>query len=56
MKDFTFAKQGSFMDSHGLLNIVGVVDNVGSIPAEVRVGLNVSEKTTLNTTSKATIM
>ncbi len=44
LKDFTFAKQGSFMDSHGLLNIVGVVDNVGSIPAEVRVGLNVSEK------------
>ena len=44
VNNFTFAKQGSFIDSHGMLNIVGVVDNVGTTPAQVSVGLNVSQK------------
>jgi hypothetical protein len=43
-KNLTFTKQGSYTDSHGMLNIVGVVDNVGTIPAQVRVGLNVTQK------------
>jgi hypothetical protein len=33
--NFTFTKQGSFIDSHGMLNIVGVVDNVGTTPAQL---------------------
>jgi hypothetical protein len=33
-------KQGSFIDSHGNLNIVGAVDNNGNVPVEVTVGLN----------------
>ena len=44
VNNFTFAKQGSFIDSHGMLNIVGVVDNAGTTPAQVSVGLNVSQK------------
>jgi hypothetical protein len=33
-------KQGSFIDSHGNLNVVGAVDNNGDAPIEVTVGLN----------------
>ena len=44
VNNFTFAKQSSFIDSHGMLNIVGVVDNAGTTPAQVRVGLNVTQK------------
>ena len=44
VNNLTFTKQGSFIDSHGMLNIVGVVDNVGTTPAQVRVGLNVTQK------------
>ena len=44
VKNLTFTKQGSFIDSHGMLNIVGVVDNIGTTPAQVRVGLNVTQK------------
>jgi len=33
-------KQGSFIDSHGNLNVVGAVDNSGNVPVEVTVGLN----------------
>jgi hypothetical protein len=43
-KNLIFTKQNSFIDSHGLLNIVGVVDNIGTTPAQVRVGLNVVQK------------
>ena len=42
--NFTFTKQGSFIDSQGMLNIVGVVDNVGTTPAQVKVGLNITHK------------
>ena len=44
LNNFTLTKQGSFLDSRGMLNIVGVVDNAGTIPANIRVGLNVTEK------------
>lgn len=44
VNNLTFTKQGSFIDSHGMLNIVGVVDNVGTTPAQVRVGLNLTQK------------
>lgn len=33
-------KQGSFVDSHGNLNIVGAADNNDNVPVEVTVGLN----------------
>jgi hypothetical protein len=34
-------EQGSYVDSHGRLNIVGVVDNNGNKPIHVKVGINV---------------
>jgi hypothetical protein len=34
-------EQGSYVDSHGRLNIVGVVDNHGNKPISVKVGVNV---------------
>ena len=32
-------KQGSFVDSNGRFNIVGVVDNIGHVPVQVNMGL-----------------
>ena len=37
-------KQGSFLDSGGKLNIVGVVDNVGHVPVQVNMGLTIKDK------------
>jgi hypothetical protein len=37
-------KQGSFVDSSGGLNIVGVVDNMGHIPVQVNMGLKTKDK------------
>ena len=56
VNNFTFAKQGSFIDSHGMLNIVGVVDNAGTTPSQVRVGLNVTKKAILNTKLRGMIL
>jgi hypothetical protein len=38
-------EQRSFLDSHGNLNVVGVVNNVGRVPASVTVGLNTAATT-----------
>jgi hypothetical protein len=54
-KNLTFTKQSSFIDSHGMLNIVGVVDNIGTTPARVRVGLNVTQKDTSEPGIKSSI-
>jgi hypothetical protein len=37
-------KQGSFLDSNGRLNVVGVVDNMGHIPVQVNMGLKTKDK------------
>lgn len=38
-------EQRSFLDSHGNLNVVGVVNNVGRVPVSVTVGLNTAATT-----------
>src|SRR3954453_20907905 len=37
-------KQQSFVDAHGKLNVIGVVDNNGKVPISVSVGLNTVDK------------
>src|SRR5919202_1090530 len=44
--------QRTFVDSHGNLNVVGVVNNFGTVPVSVTVGLNTAATTADN--SKAT--
>ena len=36
-------KQGSFVDSNGRFNIVGVVDNIGHVPVQVNMGLKTKD-------------
>ena len=37
-------KQGSFVDSSGRLNLVGVVDNMGHVPVQINMGLKTKDK------------
>src|SRR5215212_9106284 len=37
-------KQQSFVDAHGKLNVIGVVDNNGKVPISVSVSLNIIDK------------
>ena len=37
-------KQGSFVDSSGRLNLVGVVDNTGHVPVQINMGLKTIDK------------
>jgi hypothetical protein len=43
-------KQQSFIDSHGRLNVIGVVDNNGNVPVAVTVGLNTIGKSGVTNT------
>src|SRR5919197_5627797 len=43
-------KQQSFIDSHGRLNIIGVVDNNGKVPITVTVGLETISKSGVTNT------
>jgi hypothetical protein len=48
-------KQQSFIDSHGRLNIIGVVNNNGNVPVSVTVGLNtIGESAVTNTMTDPT--
>src|ERR671931_2617404 len=52
-------KQQSFIDSHGRLNIIGVVDNNGKIPVAVTVSLNTIDnnaKSGITTAATTTMM
>ena len=44
-------KQGSFIDSSGQLNIVGVVDNTGHVPVQINMGLKTIDKNNGSTTT-----
>jgi hypothetical protein len=44
-------KQGSFVDSSGRLNIVGVVDNTGHVPVQINMGLKTVDKNNGSTTT-----
>ena len=46
LSSLVVTKQGSFIDSNGKLNIVGVVDNVGHVPVQVNMDLKTKDKNT----------
>ena len=46
--------QRFFVDSHGNLNVVGVVNNFGTVPVKVTVGLNTATRTVDNSNSATT--
>ena len=43
--DIIMKELGEFIDSDGILNVVGVVDNKGTVPVSVVVGLNIIKDT-----------
>jgi hypothetical protein len=46
--DIKIKEVGEFIDSDGILNVVGVVDNNGIVPVNVVVGLNITKDTSKN--------
>src|ERR687884_541661 len=46
--------QRTFVDSHGNLNVVGVVNNFGTVPVSVTVGLNTAATTADNSKAAST--
>jgi hypothetical protein len=51
--DVVIKELGKFIDSEGILNVVGVVDNNGIVPVNVVVGLNITNDITNSNTQLA---
>ena len=50
--DIIMKELGEFIDSKGILNVVGVVDNNGIVPVSIVVGLDISKDTKNNDNNK----
>ncbi|HEY7079849.1 MAG TPA: hypothetical protein VH500_09115, partial [Nitrososphaeraceae archaeon] len=51
LNSLVVTKQGTFIDTNGKLNLVGVVDNTGHVPIQVNMGLKVRDKITGHVTT-----
>jgi hypothetical protein len=51
LSSLVVTKQGTFIDANGKLNLVGVVDNIGHVPVQVNMGLNVKDTKTGHVTT-----